>query len=176
MKHITKFAAYLLLGWTCLSEGAVAQTGTPDPDATPGRGRSMPTWTASLPGGTYQVALSAIRAISIHEYVVDGTARVTEVNIDTQGAALVRFYVIEPAVSAPGGVGQSALTMIEDRAKEITSRVTGGDAGTKVAKSYPTTTHARTIEYRLASKESLQKLFDNVQKSWTNRRADTFKP
>lgn len=104
-----------------LSTAAFAQTtgGRTTPGtATPGTPTPVPTppttvnptrslWTCTLPGGSYQVLVSAILSVSQHEYVVDGTARVIEVNIDTAGQFAVRFYYIEPAVGAgPAGSGR----------------------------------------------------------------------
>jgi hypothetical protein len=50
------------------------------------------------------------------------------------------------------------------------------DVRTKVVKSYPTTTHAHTVEYRLVDRESLNKLFDSIEEAWLNGRAGSFKP
>jgi len=169
----TLCSALTLLALTLVS--ARAQEATPTP--TPTRSGEIPTWTATLPGGTYRVALSAITAVSQHEYIVDGAARVTEVNVSTKGAETVRFYYIEPNVpQAPGGVGQSAVDLIKERAQEAASRAGADDAWSKVVKNYPITTHARTVEYRLSTKESLTKLFESVQNSWVNNRPAAFKP
>lgn len=169
----TLFSAVTLLGLGLAS--ALAQEETPTP--TPTRSGEIPTWMVTLPGGTYRVALSAITAVSQHEYIVDGAARVTEVNVSTRGTETVRFYFIEPNVpQAPGGVGQSAVEMIKERAQEAVSRAGADDAWSKVVKNYPITTHARTVEYRLSNKESLIKLFESVQNSWVKNRPATFKP
>ncbi|HRJ71092.1 MAG TPA: hypothetical protein PLS03_02640 [Terrimicrobiaceae bacterium] len=164
---------FLLVPALCLGLGSLcAQEASP----TPGQLRRG-IWTAELPGGTYVVRLSAITSVSIHEYVVDGSARVSEVNVGTIGSELVRFYFIEPNIpQTPNGIGQSAVELAKDRAKEVISRAGADDVWQKVAKNYPTTTHARTVEYRLADKETLKKLFESVQDSWVNNRAATFKP
>ena len=162
----------LLLAAAASLAGALAQEPTPTPVP-----RRNGVWQADLPGGKYTVRLNAITAVSMHEYLVDGAARVTEVNIDTIGTGLVRFYFIEPNTpQTPNGIGQSAVDLIKDRAQEALSRGGGDDAWSKVVKSYPTTTHARTVEYRLATKESLNKLFDSIRRAFLNRQAGTFKP
>jgi hypothetical protein len=151
---------------------ARAQEPTPTPDQA-----SRGTWTANLPGGTYIVGLSAITSVSIHDYVVDGAARVSEVNVSALGSEAVRFYYIEPNTpQAPDGVGQSAINLIKEKAQDAISRGGGDDVWMKVVKNYPTTTHAHTVEYRLPTRESLQKLFESVKDSWTRRRAGAFKP
>lgn len=143
---------------------------------TPGPAR-RDTWTAEMSAGDYIVRLSSITAVSMHEYVVDGAARVTEVNVDTTGSSLVRFYYIEPNVPKPSnGVGQSTIQMLQDKAVDAMDRVGVGETWKKVSKNYPTTTHARTVEYRLDSLETLRKLFESVKNSWLNDRPAIFKP
>ena len=122
------------------------------------------------------MATRAIISVSRHEYVVDGVARVTEVNVDTQGNMAVRFYYIEPnTAKAPLGVGQSALDRVSDLAKEAAQRAGGADVWKRVIKSYPTTTHAHTIEYRVESDEELKKIFASVQNAFESGRGETLK-
>ena len=133
----------------------------------------LPLWRCTLPGGAYQVAIRSIVSISSHEYLVDGAARVTEVNIDTQGTALARFYYLEPVTpKSPVGIGDEITQKGRELLVEAAER-TGQDAWKKVVKSYPTTTHARTVEYRLVTKDQLQALFTSVETSWrTGKGAD----
>src|ERR1700722_7001859 len=101
--------------------GLLAQEASPSP--TPILQSKLPLWTCKLPGGTYEVALRSIISVSSHEYIVDGAARVTEVNIDTAGNSLVRFYYLEPLVpQSPIGFGQSALNKLQDYTKNAASR------------------------------------------------------
>jgi len=132
-------------------------------------------WRAELPGGEYIVRLSAITSVSLHEYIVDGAARVAEVNIATSGSELARFYFLEPYPKPPVAA-QKALNAIENKAKEASARFETGDLRVKVVKSYPTTTHAHTVEYRLSDRESLSKLFKSIEDAWLNGRAGSFKP
>lgn len=121
-------------------------------------------WRANLPGGTYEIVVGAILSVSSHEYVVDGAARVTEVNVDTSGQFAVRFYYIEPSVQGgPNGLGTATIGKVQNLLTEAAER-SGNDAWKKVVKSYPATTHARTVEYRVASKESLTKIFTSASK------------
>lgn len=167
-------AICLRMGWlgalALLTCSSFAQAPSPNPAAADTRGQ--PIWKCVLPGGTYEVALRSIVSVSQHEYIVDGAARVTEVNIDTFGNMAVRFYYLEPVIpQSPAGVGQSTINKLEELAHEATDRTGTDDVWRKVVKNYPTTTHARTIEYRLESKEQLQKLFDSAEKAF--RRNDT---
>jgi hypothetical protein len=44
-----------------------------------------------------------------------------------------------------------------------------------VVKSYPTTTHARTVEYRLQSREELNKIFDAADEAFRLQKQKTVK-
>ena len=150
---------------------------TPAPGATPGGNVNIPMWRANLPGGSYSVALRSIVSVSTHEYLVDGATRVTEVNIDTTGAALVRFYYIEPNVpSAPAGLGAATVEKAQQLIQEGAQKTgQSEDAWKRVLKSYPTTTHQRTIEYRLPSKEAVQKIFDSAEAAFRLQKNTVFK-
>ncbi len=117
-----------------------------------------------------------IVSVSSHDYVVDNVARVTEVNVDTTGSMVVRFYYLEPVKPAtPSGIGQSALDRVQDLAKEAAGRVGVDQVWQKVSKNYPTTTHAHTIEYRLETKDQLTKLFTSVEQAWRLGQPAVFK-
>jgi hypothetical protein len=155
------------------SGGTTSPTGsaTPTPAPTPAPTRNL--WSCNTPGGNYQVLVSAMLSVSTQEYIVDGAARVTEVNIDTQGQFAVRFYYIEPAtVSGPGGIGAATLGKVQDVLSQAADR-SGSDVWKKVVKSYPTTTHARTIEYRVGSKDSLTKIFTSAAGAQGTGKPDT---
>lgn len=146
---------------------------TPTPEENPRRAF----WKANLPGGTYEVKLVTIASVSQHEYVVDGVGMVSEVNIATLSSALARFYSVEPFTpDTPDGVGQGVVNLVKDRVKETAGELAGDDANTRVLKNYPTSTHAHTIEYRLATKGALNRLFSSIEKAWTTDRGETFKP
>lgn len=144
----------------------LAQGASPTPSPSPTR---MPMWRCDLPGGTYEVAIRSIIAVSTHEYVVDAVARVTEMNIDTPGNLAVRFYYLEPLVkSSPVGIGQSTIDKVQEMAEEASGRLSPGQQPPweKVVKNYPTTTHAHTVEYRVDSKEQLQSLFNSAEQAF----------
>lgn len=120
----------------------------------------------TLPGGTYEVSVGAIVAVASHEYIVDGIARVTEVNIDTTGALVARFYYLEPLPpNTPGAIGAATVDKVQSLLKEAAER-SGQDAWKKVVKNYPTTTHARTIEYRVTEKEHLTRIFAGAEEAF----------
>src|SRR4030095_5540415 len=150
---------------------------TPGP-ATPqpgGNQSAMPLFRAQLPGGIYEVAVRNIVSVSTHEYLVDGAVRVVEMNIDTLGSIMARFYFLEPnAPNTPGGIGAAA----GDKAQQLFTQAgdkTGQDAWKKVIKNYPTTTHARTVEYRLQSREELNKVFGAAEEAFRMQKQKSVK-
>ena len=91
-------------------------------------------------------------------------------SVPTRGCAAVR--VVEAvARSGPAGIGAATFGKVQGLATEAAER-SGSDAWKKVVKSYPTTTHARTVEYRLASKDALNKIFASADKSLRNGKPD----
>jgi hypothetical protein len=151
-----------------------AQTPAAPPAAGAGAGAATrPLFRASLPGGTYAVATASMISVSSHEYLVDGIARVTEVNIDTIGSLLARFYYIEPNLpNAPLGVGAATIDKANQLLLEAGER-SGQDVWKKVVKSYPTTTHARTVEFRVENKEQLTRIFDAADEAFRLQRPKT---
>lgn len=138
------------------------QAQTPNPSATP-TPTAIKMWRCNLQGGSYSVALRSIVSVSSHEYVIDGAVRVTEVNIDTSGNALARFYYLEPSTpNAPLGIGAGTIEKAQQMLQEGAER-SGQDVWKKVVKNYPTTTHAHTIEYRVADKATLNKLYESAE-------------
>jgi len=131
-------------------------------------------FTSKTPGGNCTVRVSSMVSVSMHEYVVDGAARVYEVNIDTTGNALIRYYYIEPIrLQSPIGLGQSAIDKLEDLKNEAQSRLGLEEVARKVAKSYPTSTHAHTVEYRIDSRENLTKIYDAAERALRTRASAT---
>ena len=157
------FTAFLLVCGTI----AFAQSPTPtsSPEASPTSTRQSDLiWRCELPGGIYEVMVRAMVSVSSHQYIVDGIARVTEVNIDTQGNSAVRFYYIEPNTpKIPLGVGQATVERLSDLAKEAAQRTDKDEIWKRVIKAYPATTHTHTVEYRVASEEQLRTIFTSAQ-------------
>lgn len=150
-----------------------AQTANPPPPAAPspaGDKAVIKIFRAKLPGGTYEVAVGAIIAVASHEYVVDNIARVTEVNIDTAGSLLARFYYLEPATpNTPLGIGSATVEQAQRLLKEAADK-TGQDVWKKVVKNYPATTHARTVEYRVTSLDQLTKIYEAAEAAFRNQK------
>lgn len=163
-----------LLIFLALAATVHGQEPSPSPSATPVP--RTPYWRCELPGGTFEVAIRSIVSVSTHEYIVDGAARVNEVNVDTLGNMAARFYFIEPtAAKSPVGVGQSAIDRISDLAKEAGQRVGADQIWKRVVKTYPATTHAHTVEYRVASEDQLKQIFSSAQDAFESGDTATFK-
>lgn len=131
-------------------------------------------WQANLPGGSYIVALDRISSISKHNYILNGNLRVTEVVIDTNGNSLARFYYIIPVSE---DAGSNAAARLTTRGKELLDRVgerTGVNANTAVAKQYPNTTHAKTVEFRISDEGNLDRLFNSARTAWFKSRGRKF--
>lgn len=131
-------------------------------------------WQATLAGGHYMVALDRIVSVSRHKYVLDGAVIVDEVNVDTTGQALVRFYFISPITD---GVKSNAITQLADRGKELLDNAAqrgGTEIQNMVVKKYPETTHAKIVEYRLMSESDLSSLYGSVSNAWETGKGRKF--
>lgn len=131
-------------------------------------------WEASLPGGDYTVALDRVASISLHSYVISGGITVFEVNIETNGAALARFYAIE--VTGERNESNVAKNLI-NRGRSLIDQAGkrgGVDTNTTVQKEYATTTHAKTIEYRVFQKSDLDRLYASIKRAWKENRGRKF--
>lgn len=122
------------------------------------------------------VNLSTVTSVSTHEYVVNGSARVTELTIGTTGAVVARFYYIEPIIpkSPINGFGQSVIDKVQEKVEDATDRAGVEQVWKKVVKDYPVSTHAHTVEYRLDSVDAVTKLEKNIEDAWKFNNKDVF--
>jgi hypothetical protein len=126
-------------------------------------------WDARLKGGNYIVRCNAIIALSKHEYLSDGVARVVEVNLTLNSAQIIRFYFLEPYKPETGSNMVASGTQALDKAKglfdQAAGRVAPGITDPKVVKNYPTSTHAHTVEFVLKDEATLNSLFGSLERS-----------
>lgn len=124
------------------------------------------------------MALGNIQSISTHEYTIEPLMRITEMTLETNGPVVARFYYVETVTpQAPAGVGQSAIDLLKEKTEQVAAAAVaagGKPPWQRVIKTYPTTTHAHTVEYRLDSKEQVQQLFNSAMKCWTTGKGDAF--
>ena len=131
-------------------------------------------WQLSLPDGHFMVALEQIASISRSSYVLDGGLIVTEVTIDTVGNSLCRIYQITPATEQSSPSTAQRLTQRAHDLANRTSELTGTDMANMVQKSYPTTTHAKTVEYRVQERATLDALYASLNKAWSEGKGRKF--
>ncbi|MCH2074252.1 MAG: hypothetical protein MK130_05260 [Puniceicoccaceae bacterium] len=131
---------------------------------------------------TYYGSEAGVQSISTQEYITTNF-RVIELNIVTQGSALLRIYYSRPlrpgelqqaisdglgATGIPGGSSiiqrplPPQVQAMADRAAGVSEAVTV----TEVIKEYPIATHAHTIEFRIGSREELLELHQELKKHW----------
>ena len=158
----------------CQTNPVADDTAAPDSTKTSDTATPNRFWQATLAGGNYMVALDRIVSVSRHKYVLDGAVIVDEVNVDTTGQALVRFYFISPITD---GVRANAATQLADRGKELLDKAAqrgGTDIPNMVVKKYPETTHAKIVEYRLLSESDLTSLYGSVRNAWESGKGRKF--
>jgi hypothetical protein len=131
-------------------------------------------WQASLPGGSYLVALDRIASVSKPEYLLDGNLIITEVNIDTVGNTTLRIYQITPAAEYSNLNGAQKIV---ERGKDLLDRAgqrTGTDPNSMVHKTYPLTTHAKIVEFRVSDLGTLDALLGSVRTAWISGKGRRF--
>ncbi len=162
-----------ITGLLILSQSAFAQNRNNNSTNTDVSSSNKRFWEANLPGGNYMVALDRISAINTHSYYIEGLL-VHEVNIQINGAGLVRFYAFEVI----GENNKSNIaTNITKRAKELINqngKRVGVDTNTSVHKEYAVTTHSLTVEYRLFDKGDIDGLYNSLKRAWRENRGRSF--
>lgn len=136
-------------------------------------------------GREFYGRVNAINSVSLQEYITPPFV-VTEMVIDMASSPLqLRIYTTEPLdpVTEAAEVSRSAVAQVPfgstvldnslsgyDKASRPVRDTLGGVAGSIPArKDYPVATHAKTIEYKLKSREDLTTLFFNVRDRWLRR-------
>lgn len=132
-------------------------------------------WQCNINGSELMVAVDRIGSISKVQYLLDGGLLCTEVTIDTLGGqSLTRIYHVVPATE---GAAANTASKVIDRAKELVDKG-AARAGTKmhemVQKTYPTTTHAHTVEFRVLDIQDLEALYASLKSTWTSGQGRSF--
>ena len=130
-------------------------------------------------GRAYYARESAVQSVSIQKYIT-AAFEVLEINVVTEGAALLRIYhsrpleageVVGAATQGAGSTGapgsslirsplpKNVEKMIDRSARQTADAITE----TTVLKEYPVATHSRTIEFRLSSRLELLELYEELQ-------------
>lgn len=130
-------------------------------------------WDGRFKGGSYLVKCDRISALSKHEYVADGVARVVEVNLTMNSNMAVRFYYLEPLRLEGGGIvgaGQGVVDKTREVVQGAATRISPTLTEIKVVKSYPHSTHAHTVEFVLGTEEQLIALHASLERSFRTGR------
>lgn len=127
-------------------------------------------WDGRFKGGNYIVRCNSIIALSKHEYISDGVARVVEVNLTLSSSQIVRFYFLEPVKVESNSSAVTAGTQALERARGLMEQAAGRVSSTltdpKVVKNYPASTHAHTVEFVLKEEDRLNSMFQSLERGF----------
>ncbi len=122
-------------------------------------------WEDDVPGGSYMGTIDRISSVSIHSYILAGFL-IHEVDVEISGAALARFYTIDVVGSkSEANIAKNLIDCGGNRA-EVDPTTT--------AKKTPQTTHSKTIEYKLSSKQDLDQLYNSLKRAFKEGRGRKF--
>ncbi len=169
----------LLCTLTALCLAALPLLGDTDKDqdrlgfakATEGESRGCPErWTCIIgcPNTAMTVVkLASITSISKQTYMLEGSQKVTEVTIDTEGNNSIRFYCVASARA------NSALERAAN-ARDLVDKHTGS-ASKFPAKAYPEATHSHNIEYQVSTPAQLNRIYESVTHAWVKNISSTLR-
>lgn len=161
------FAAVLVVGHLFFVAPSFSQEVTED-GAQPGIAGF---WEVVTANGRFMARLDKISSASQHEYFIDGAVKVYEVTVETDGGQTGRFYYLESVAEGSSvTTGSATINRLKDIANKVSDKAGTGDIDTIVTKHYPDTTHAKTSEYRLKSKETIGQIYDHVRKVWAEEK------
>lgn len=172
-------ATYLkitLLSLLCVSLGHAVEVDT-------GSMENESIFAIAFPEGARGLAVKAnnVSSISLQEYIT-ASYRVVELNIVTNGSALIRIYysrllrpgeaqsaLSDAASDMPGSsIIRSPMPGAVQKMTEKASGMADNATSNTVIKEYPLATHARTIEYRLRNRSDVTDLYDQLMAFWTS--------
>ncbi|MEM9283922.1 MAG: hypothetical protein AAGA96_19040 [Verrucomicrobiota bacterium] len=169
-----KFVSLILSLVVSVATQAVAQnqnqnnTGTQEDGAQQGIAGF---WEVITADGRFVARLDQIASVSEHQYLIDGGVRVYECTVDTDGGQTARFYYLEPVTdSSSVSTGSATISRLRDIANQATNKAGMGDVDTIVTKNYPTTTHAKTSEYRVKNKATIGQIYEHARRVWAEER------
>ncbi len=104
------------------------------------------------------IKLSSITSISKQTYMLEGSQRILEVTIDTEGNNSIRFYSLNSAHT-------QRVTDRVSNTRSLAEKYTDG-ALKFPAKKYPEATHSHNIEYQLSSPEQVNRIYESAVHAW----------
>jgi hypothetical protein len=67
------------------------------------------------------------------------------------------------------------IDRIKGASKDATNRIGAGDVWDQVVKNYPSSTHAKTMEFRLTVRSNIDDLYESVARAWEKGKGENFK-
>lgn len=124
----------------------------------------------TTPGGEWIADRRDVMSVSCHTYELAGGMRVWEVTVSERSSNTVRFYYSKPIDIIPVSGGSPSdegtggkLDTLDGKSTAkpaaTQSPVQGSTLAVPVRKNYPETTHAHTIEYRIADLTELDGIY-----------------
>ncbi len=122
----------------------------------------------TTPGGEYIVDRRDVSSLSAHNYEIDGGMRVWELTVSERSANTVRFYYTKAIPTEPVKGGNPDQEGVGGKLDSLDGKDAKASPGKKdtestlkvpVRKSYPATTHAHTIEFRVGTLEELDEVY-----------------
>ncbi len=159
--------------WIALLLTIVSGLAQQEPSGAPEPGEAT-YWRAEFSSGKYVVAHEFIASVSLSEYIVDQAERVSEVSVGTYGGVAARFYFSEP-LGKPQSADQGMGDVLSAIKGPVPMSTVPMSTERPVAKTYPDTTHAHTVEYRVPDRKSLLRLFDSLEESWITRKSTLYR-
>ena len=95
--------------------------------------------------------------------------------IDTTGVSLARFYFIEPVSSDTKFNVVQRLQATIGKAQDKAGEYSGTKVDELAQKTFPHTTHAKTVEYRILTEQELNALYKSVYRAWDSGKGRTFR-
>lgn len=124
----------------------------------------------TTPGGEWIADRRDVMSVSCHTYELAGGMRVWEVTVSERSSNTVRFYYSKPIETKPASAGSPADEGTGGKLDTLDGKSTAKPAATQapvkettllapVRKNYPETTHAHTIEFRVADIAELDGIY-----------------
>lgn len=116
------------------------------------------------------VRLNTLTSVSKQRYLLNGTMNVWELVIDTTGNNTIRIYCID--------AGDKAKSVTESSFRKnvgaaISRNVGVLDGSECVTKTYPESTHAHSVELRVKSLDTINKIQESLMKAMQTGRGET---
>jgi len=164
--------AILAVHPVCAQSGGGGGQTSGDADSGDGNYPGIPGfWEVETAQGRFVAQIDEITSVSQHQYLIDGGVRVYECTVDTRGSVVARFYYIEPVTDSSSiTTGSATVERLRSIANKVGEKTGAGNVDTIVTKNYPTTTHAKTSEYRVKNKATIGQIYDHVHRVWAREK------